>query len=309
MNINLFWSNFDGEKSLSEWINSEIEFTPFHALTLLSHGKIKNNVNLYIYQTCTKKFKGITIKNANDIYPAEDAYSALKSGHTLAHVSDAVRFRASAKNLGVVLDMDAVMLRQFPDVDSFIGTGAAKRTGGFAPKWGKNCPPLPVPDGSWDGKAILAFPLRVSELSRPLINNIADHIIEVLAEPPKKNQSNFVMLSIREISDVDKTTKIFPPMSFCPVPFWKYQGIGFSIESPTRFDGDNMLFGHILPSVDEIFYKSYIIQHFFESIFKSKKRFSAERFWYKVKPGSLVSHEARRIAGPEWRKVLHTLTE
>ena len=174
-NIILFWSKFDKDTDVSceKWLAKEITISPFHLLSLYSHIKHKHNVYLFTYQKIKSKIpNGITIKDANDIYRSDYAFSALSKGHSIAHISDLVRLRVATAITGIVIDMDAVVINTLPDLDGFFSTMPAKATGGFAPHWGKSHPPFTIHDNSWDGKALSAFPLKVHKKIIPYITEL-----------------------------------------------------------------------------------------------------------------------------------------
>jgi len=49
-NIVCFWSKYNKETDLQDWLNKEIELNDFHKFTLLSQLKYNKNVFLYSYQ-------------------------------------------------------------------------------------------------------------------------------------------------------------------------------------------------------------------------------------------------------------------
>lgn len=299
--INLFWTRYERGERYEDWKNREIELSRLHHLALLSHERAGHNVRLYTYQ----KIKGIerfnvTVKSANWVLDSRDAHIALATGHSIAHIADAVRLKASARHHGVVMDMDGVVLRPFPNVDTFFATMPCKKTGGFAPKWGPNKPPMPVPDGSWDGKELTAFPIKVGPIIAKHANALADQIIEKLKQTPKGNW-NFVMWALKDLAALDKDAKVYEPLYFCPVPAWLRKGNCYTLEYPTRFDGKTVLFGHTMPSMKLIRKKAYLVQHFFESTFKNAESVTDARFWWRIPAKSLLGREARMIVGPQWR--------
>ena len=173
----------------------------------------------------------------------------------------------------------------------------SKKTGGFAPKWGKNKPPMKVHDNSWNGKELTAFPVKVGKNTKNQFNKLADKIINKLKEVPKKSNDewNYILWEVKDIANKDKTAVIYKPIYMCPVPSWLGSGKCYSLESPSRLDGKTELFGHTLPSIDEIFKKSYIIQHFFESAFQKAKEKNIN--WDSLSNLSLLKQEYNYIYG------------
>ena len=106
----LFWSTFNPESdtTFEKWRNRDVELSPFHGLTLRTHALKADYTTLYTYQQGIKpEIPGeITVNDAADIFPAEQAYAALLNGHSIAHISDTVRLQAAADNGGIVIDMD-----------------------------------------------------------------------------------------------------------------------------------------------------------------------------------------------------------
>lgn len=305
----LFWSTYDkNDLSLDIWKNKKIKVSPFHMLSLLSHIKLKNETYLYTYQKINeaKIPKGIILKDANEIYPAFAAFNALQNNHSIAHVSDAVRLKVASKINGIVLDMDAVLLRPLPLDEGWFATMPAKMTGGFAPKWGKAHPPIYVADKSWDGKALFNFPLKVSNEISKNIESLSHKIMHTLLEPPKQGSKswNFVIWDVKKIIKYDQNAKVYQPIYFHPLPAWLGKNKCYSLESPTRLNGKTELFGYILPDIKEMFKKSYVIHHFFESTFNKSETVN-DNFWANIPNDSLLAQEAKFILGDNWKQILN----
>lgn len=306
----LFWSTFNPSEdySLKIWENKELKFSPFHKLTLQSHIKHNNEVYLYTYQYKNAKVpKGIIVKDANDVFPIEVMYTALHRGHSIAIVSDAVRLKVASEVNGIVLDMDAVVLKPFPKTyGNFFSSMPAKMTGGFAPKWGKAHPPLTIHDNSWDGKALSCFPLKVGPSIKNDIYKLSNHIFFVLKQEPKKGSKawNFILWSVKKLINKDKSATVYQPIYNCPVPSWLMKGKCYTLEYPTRLDGKTQLFGYTLPKAETILEKSYIVQHFFESAF-SKSSMSEDNFWHTINENCFLAKEAEHILGNNWKKKLN----
>jgi len=304
----LFWSLYNKEIDLDGdmWVNRIASLSPLHYLSLISHLKNGNEVHLYSYQQIKNLPTGIILKDADEILPKEFAYNALLSGHSIAHISDIIRLTVASENQGVVIDMDAVVLRPFPKQEGFFASMPAKQTGGFAPKWGNSHPPLIINDNSWDGKALSAFPMGVDKKMAPYIRNLVYSIFTTLSRPPEGNSKawNYVLWTIKKLPSLDKKYIVYKPLYFCPLPAWLSAGKCYSLESPTRLDGKTELFGHTLPSIEQILDNSYVVQHFFESAFQ-KAKLTEDDFWLTVKDGSLLAREAEFIMGDDWRKLLY----
>ena len=317
--IILFWSTFNikTDKDYINWINKKINISAFHLLSLTSHIKLKNNTTLYSYQKFNKGQvpKGIKIKDANDIFDSKKAFDSLINGHSIAHISDAVRLNVASKKNGIVMDMDAIILKELPKLDSWYASMPAKLTGGMAPRWGNSHPPLYINDNSWDGKALASFPIKVSDKTKKDIENLSLKIIKTLAEPIKKGSLawNYVLWSIKDIIKTDEKGKVFKPIYFCPLPAWLRKGNGYSLESPTRLDGTTELFGYKMPSIINLFTKSFLIQHFFDSaahkqggygVTSNEKENNEITFWKNLHKDSLLGCEAYLILGINWRNKL-----
>jgi hypothetical protein len=320
MKIILFWSTYDKsvDTDYDIWRNKKINISPFHLISLTSHLKVNHNVELYTYQKFNNNQvpKGITIKDADPIFNSRQAFVSLKYGHSIAHISDAVRLKVACKNLGVVLDMDAVVLKQFPEISSFFSSMPAKLTGGMAPKWSDSHPPLYIRDKSWNGKALAAFPIKVNNTLKPYVNKLADKIIKTLKAEPKKNSKawNYVLWDIKKIMNVDENTKVYQSIYFCPLSAWLPKGKCYSLESPTRLNGKTELFGFTLPSIKEIFERSYIVQHFFESSAHSQGGYGVTtdvkykndlKFWENIQADSLLGQEAEFVLGSNWKEIIY----
>jgi hypothetical protein len=306
----LFWSSYDNkiDYDYNKWLSRKINISPFHLLSLGSHIKFNNDTTLYSYQEFNEGQvpKGIKVKNANEIFPSKQAYNSLVNGHSIAHISDAVRLKVASEILGVVLDMDAVILRQLPEDDGWFASMPAKLTGGFAPKWGDAHPPLFINDKSWNGKSLAAFPVKVSKNISKHIASLSHKIMNTLMEEPKTDSKswNYVIWTIKKLMSIDKKSKVYQPLYFCPLPAWLGKEKCYSLESPSRLDGKTELFGHTLPDINEIFEKSFIVQHFFESAFNKSSGVDND-FWEKLKDDCLLAKEAKHIFGKDWRSILY----
>ena len=306
----LFWTKYNGEQNESSWRNFEVKISPFHFLSLSSHLKFGNEVYLYSYQKISGAPDGVILLDASDLYDSELAFSALERGHSIAHISDLVRIRAAAHCSGMILDMDAVSLREMPETeDSIFGSVPAKMSGAFAPQWGNSMPPMTVHDKSWDGKALSNFPTKLCPKTSKAGISLSNEIELVLQCPPAGSSKawNFVMWGLKDIARDCKTAKSYPPIKFGPVPSWSKHGSCLSIESPTRLDGKTKLFGSTMPSIKQIFKESYIVQHFFESAFQDAPE-KDNWFWSFLPDDCLLALEAKHILGDSWKEIL-TLTQ
>ncbi len=303
-NISLFWSlPPKTNDTLKSWINSDIELSIFHELSLQSHIKFNNNVTIYTYQNIISDVpKSIKIKSAHDYFPELNAFNALKIGHSIAHVADIVRLKASLQNNAIVMDLDNVIINPLPNIDCFTSTIPAKTTGGVGIKFGKNHPPFKIHDNSWDGKALSAFPLKVHDCIEKEIKELINKIKRSLQSIPIKNSKgwNYVMWTLKEIANNNSLVTVMQPIQFGPLPVWLSSGKCYSLESPTRLNGTTNLYGYILPSIEDIFKNSFCIQHFFESSFKKNNALNVN-FWQNVKEGSLLNAEANLIFGKDWK--------
>lgn len=311
--ILLFWSKYSQgqHENLEDWRATDIRLNPSHSLSLQAHLNSGHEVHLYTYQTISQGIpEQVTVHNAGELFPAESAWSALNQGHSIAHISDLVRFRASAIDGGLVLDMDAIVINELPALTKYFCTMPAKATGGVAPQWGTAHPPFTVHDGSWDGKALSAFPVKVDQdLAEPILA-LSDKIEQTLSIAPKRDSKawNYVLWTIKELSRNYPDAKIFPPIKTCPVPSWMGAGKCYSVEHPTRLNGTDTVFGYRLPTIPQILEQSFIVQHFFESAFQGVTQDqNPATFWYEIPTHSLLGILAQRIVGDRWRTVLPEL--
>jgi len=313
--ICLFWSNPpNAAETLAQWTSKRGSLNPFHILPLLSHAKLGNRVHLYTYHAGFEQDvpASIAVLDAGEHLPARTAFEAQKRGHSIAHVSDYCRLASMLKHDGVFMDMDAVALRRLPQVDGFVGTHPAKKTGGMVPRWGEKNPALAVPDGSWDGRALIMPPFKSCDIAREPIEGILAKLDAAFERPGPIKWNDAVMFPIKEMLPKMSTSfQVYEPLHFCAVPNWKSAGNCYSLTAPTPFTGTNRKFGHTLPSADEIFRKAYAVQHFMDSECKVAKVhpsgggggfWKETDFWKdKVEEGSLVAQEAIRIVGENWR--------
>lgn len=302
----MFWSKYDGETSLEEWRNQEIELTALHSLSLKSHERLNNEVTLFTYQKIKNKVpSNIKITDANEVYDASKVLEYLMRGHSIVKIADLVRMREASLNTGVILDLDAVMLRKFPD-KGFLCSMPAKMTGAFAPQWGDAHPPLTINDGSWDGKALSNLPISVDERMRHLMFNIYKIVEDALGKKPGKSSKawNYPMWELKKIPQIDKSYHVYPPIYTSPISGWLSKGNCYSLEHPTRLDGKTELFGYRMPSIDEILNTSFCVLHFFESVFKGASD-TGQGFWDTVHEQSLLGREAEFILGKDWRQILN----
>lgn len=294
--IIMYWSNIpekSGYNTVEEWKNAELQFSPHHDLVFKSHERLGNEVEIWTHQTVSDfNYKGITIRDAGEIMSHEIAFNGLSWGHSIAFIADAVRVKRASQVLGIVLDMDSVCLKPFPNYDSWFSTMPAKITSSMAPKWGTKKPPMTVHDGSWDGKALTAFPIKIGSTTQKEMLNLADSIIEKFQVEPKggTDEWNSILWTVKKIANNDTTAKVFEPIYMSPLPAWLPVGKCYSIESPTRLDGKTEIFGYPLPSIDDIMNKSYIVAHFFESAFQDADQIDADK-WNSISDDSLLAKE------------------
>jgi len=304
-NVNLFWSNNIDGRSYEDWVNSKAVFSPHHALSLLSHTK-RNAVNLITYHKQTEiKTENLTVINANDYFNDINAYASLSKNNSIAFISDYVRIRFSLKNGGVVLDMDAVSINDFPEVDGFMASLPAKQTSSMAIKFGKTRPAIKVHDQSWDGKALSSFPTKPSPKSKELFNALLNKIYYYLhVQNTKSVNWNFVMHGLQEITARCDDMMAFPPITFGCIPAWKKAGNCYSLDSVKIFNGKTEKFGYTIPSITDIFEKSCVVQHFYESAFKKTDINYNPNFWKKLHSETFLAHEAEQVIGSNWRSIL-----
>lgn len=306
----LFWSNYPEKgESLEKWKNKPLQWSQLHKLSISSYAKFCSEATIYTYQKARQlPFENVKVCDASEFYPAEKAFKALSSGHSLAHVSDIVRLRAASEIEGIVLDMDAVLLKPLPDIPLFFSSMPAKLLGGFAPKWGKSHPPMFVPDKSWDGKALSAFPVKVNRQIKGSIAVLVSRIEKNLEAPPQTGTKawNYIMWELKRIASFHPTCKVFPPIAFCPIPAWLGSGKCYSLQVPTKFDGKQALFGYVFPSTKQIFSESYAIQHFFESSFKESAK-AGENFWHQLPDNCLLGMTATHVLGSNWKNFFSLL--
>ena len=303
----LFWTEYNEGMSFEDFKNHQIDLSPFHKLSLLAHEKLNNDVILFTYQKFNDKIpSNIKIETPDNIIPIKAVYEILRRGHSIAHISDAIRLKYASQVNGIVLDMDAILLRKLPTEFGWFASMPAKRSGGVAPQWGDSHPPLTVHDKSWNGKELAAFPIKVNNDMKKDIENLSHKIMHTLIQPPKTNSKawNYVIWTLKDIMKKNKDYKVFPPIAFCPVPAWLGAGKCYSIQSPTKFNGENKLFGYPLPHFRHILEESYIVQHFFESAFvKSNK--VGDNFWNELPNDCLVAYEAKQILGENYKTILN----
>jgi len=303
--VNLFWSNINLNKTHDQWVNSKAVFSPHHALSIYSHSQ-KNKVYLITYHNDTNiQSNNVEIINANTLYSSKDAYQSLLNGNSIAHISDYVRIKKALTNNGVVLDMDAVSINDFPTVDGFIASLPAKKTSSMAIKFGKTRQPIKVHDKSWDGEALSSFPTKPSPKSAELFNALLNKIYYYLSKPKDpKIDWNFVMYGLQEITRRCDDMIAFPPITFGAIPAWKKSGNCYSLESKEIFNGQTSKFGYVLPSVEEIMQKASVVQHFYESAFKNTEIQFDSNFWKKLNSNTFLAYEAKHVVGENWRSIL-----
>lgn len=289
-----------------------MELSDLHFLSLFSNDISGDNIFLYTYQNIKKSkltdiYRNIILIDADIVFPYQRAFKSLTDGHSIAHISDLVRITEAATKEGVILDMDAVRINPFPDKSGWMASGPAKKTGGFAPKWGDAHPPITINDNSWDGKALSSFPCKINEKTASVAFRLINEIKGSLYSMPKNDSKawNYIMWALKEIPLIYEDIHVYPPINFCPLPAWLGSGKCYSLEYPHRFTGKEVLFGHKLPHIDEILTKSYIIQHFFESAFQ-KSSINVD-LWENINDGCLLAIEAETILERNWRQELKNM--
>lgn len=294
--IIMYWSNIpakSGYNTVDEWRNAELQFSPHHDLVFKSHERLGNDVEIWTHQKVSEfNYSGITIRDAGEIMSHDICFDGLSWGHSIAFIADTVRVKRASEVLGIVLDMDSVCLRPFPEHDSWFSTMPAKITSSMAPKWGPKKPPMTVHDGSWDGKALTAFPIKIGSTTQKEMSALADSIHEKFKTKPKggSDEWNSILWTVKKIANNDTTAKVFKPIYMSPLPAWLPVGKCYSLESPTRLDGVTEIFGYPLPSIEDIMSKSFIVAHFFESAFQNADQIEADK-WGSIPDGSLLAKE------------------
>lgn len=300
--IILFWSN-PPKGSIGDWKNSEAVFTAHHALPFLSHKRVGHKVVLLSYQKIRYVPEHIEVVDADTVIPIGIAYKAIKNGYNIAHVSDLLRFVYWFNNSGIITDCDVVALKKFPKFP-FYSSYPAKKSGGVAPKWGKNNPPLYVKGGKWDGKANMGFPMRPSREMTKEMSKYINKIIYKFDRPSNKllgkakRDENWIMDIAKELNRKDLNADTFEPLYFCPYPYWSKEKCSTLVNR----EGQE-LFGYRLPTHEEILKNSYGVSHWFESAFIENE--TTVGHWEKVPSDSLVAKEAELICGKDWRSILH----
>ena len=313
MNISLFWSTNlrKDSETFNHWRHRRISLSTFHEATLLSHVKAGNTVRLYTYQNFDESVpipSEIIVEDADRYFSAEDAFSALKRGHSIAHISDVVRLRSAIEHEAVVMDIHNIALRPFPEIDTFTSTMPAKTTGAMAIQFKDNHPPFKIKDGSWDGKALSVFPTKVHKTISEYIKELCGKIESSLSKLPTKGTKgwNYVVWTLKEIANKYEHVHVMKPIDTTPFPAWKSAGKCYSLDAPTKLDGVTNVYGYVLPSIDQILQESYCVQHFFESAFKNARSLTAG-FWQGIKVGSLLYEELNLVLGQDWiDKKCHT---
>ena len=268
-------------------------------------------MRLYTYQIFDESVpipSEIIVEDADRYFSAEDAFSALKRGHSIAHISDVVRLRSAIEHEAVVMDIDNIALRPFPEIDTFTSTMPAKTTGAMAIQFKDNHPPFKIKDGSWDGKALSVFPTKVHKSITEDIKELCDKIESSLSKLPTKGTKgwNYVVWTLKEIANKYDNVHVMKPIDTTPFPAWKSAGKCYSLDAPTKLDGVTSVYGYVLPSIDQILQESYCVQHFFESAFKNARSLTAG-FWQGIKVGSLLYEELILVLGQDWiDKKCHT---
>ena len=308
-NVVMFWSKYDNEENLEEWLQKEIRLNEFHKFTLLSQLLNNDDVFLYTYQKITNVpatlLKKVNVEWAGKIFDEESAFRSLQMGHSIAHISDIVRIRASTLLNGIITDMDMVSLRPLPEKEFFFTTIPAKQTGAMAIQFKENNPPFVIHDNSWNGKALSNFPTKVGESMSYVFLQLANKIENQLAKPPTTSSKawNYIMWSLKDISNSLDESYVYPPLYFGPIPAWKGANKCYSLDYPTKFDGKTELFGYKLPSIESILQNSFYVAHYFESAFKGSGEY--QNIWDNVKSGSLLHAELNYFLGYDWKNILN----
>ena len=79
--IIMYWSNIPakaGYKTVNEWREAELQFSPHHDLVLKSHERLGNDVEIWTHQKVSEfNYKGITIKDAGEIMSHDICFDGL----------------------------------------------------------------------------------------------------------------------------------------------------------------------------------------------------------------------------------------
>ena len=114
--------------------------------------------------------------------------------------------------------------------------------------------------------------------------------------PPKggSDEWNSILWTVKKIANQDIHGKVYQPLYMSPLPAWLGKGKCYSLEYPTRLDGKTELFGHLLPSIEQILENSFVVAHFFESAFQNAEQFTDDK-WNQIHKECLLYKEMEYI--------------
>lgn len=267
MIVHQFWYSFDQKDCDSA--------THLRALNIESIRSILKHHPMFLwsYQTFANvphDHDGFELRDCNELLPySEFQYLLREKKHHIAHISCYIRVLALQKFGGWWLDSDTIVLRPLPVEDPYyFATLPSKRVGGGwfhyekRPSHWANAAHFEGLDGKDEFQNT---PFFVKEKDDPWI---AASLAFIKTWLPRKGPMKW-RININKMQDLiiqmGLQNYVHPPIAFCPIPFWMR-------DQPvkTLFDTQQVKFGAIVPTVNEILSKSYCIQFFFMSSEKEK---------------------------------------
>ena len=299
----LFWAERVAGPTLGEWRAKVAELPQIAALALRAlQRRSEYVVTLWTYQAHLRGVPvgtSVSVRDADELLPASNAWAALKADVHICHLADAVRLLGAVhlSRPAIIMDVDTVLLRALPSDPYYLATFAAKASSSLAIRdWSAR----EVQGTTWGGRALTNWPCKFPGDDESFVA-FAREAREQIQSACKIDPWASWMWRLRDIFNSYKLgAYVHPPLSAAPWPNW-LPGSGcyslLSCDPGTKF-------GVALPSRACIMERSHAVQHWFVSAYSCTSRPPSDALWGTIPDDCLLAMEARLVVGEEWRGVL-----
>ncbi len=247
------------------WDSDDNTLPPYTVFGLRSAVKQFGTVILWRYVPIQNAPAGVEQRDAAELLSVQDRDAILGTNVTIAHVSDAVRFRAAARLGGWVVDCDCIWLRTPPAHRTVFSTLFAKNAGNMAPRLREES--LAFRKKGWpDGRGLTNTPIALvpGTAAALAIEKLVHDFVEERrggspwAIPPRSKEWNVLMHGIkRVVLELGLGECVRPPIEYGAALSWG--GFQDTLMRDHYFDEPVTKFGVRLPSAAEILDKAYCI--------------------------------------------------
>lgn len=192
------------------WIGQSLSL--MEQLSLKSFLACGHSFHLYVYRKIRNTPEGVIIKDANEILPKKNIFKK-KGGFakgSYSVFSNLFRYKLLLDKGGIWTDLDIVCLKPLDFENEYIFASENDKDGGFF----INCGLIKTPPGCEFIKACYKEAKGIDNRSLRL-------------------HTNGMKLVTRKVSEFNLQPFIFPPITFCPIPYWEFKKV---IESDSKLE-------------------------------------------------------------------------